>query len=137
MEDSFKELGGRFARSVIDQDFPSACACLAPWLEKDFSPARLKAILEPRYEGMPAPAEFSVDGNSCTLADLEPTDFGAPSQALPSEINDANYRKWMVIEFKPNPEEETGFDACLDLWMAVVEVGGAMKIGYFEPADPD
>jgi hypothetical protein len=106
-------------------------------LEKDFSLARLKSIIDPRYEDMPAPAEFTLDGNSCTLADLEPTDFGLPSQALPAKINDNNFRKWMVIEFQPDPEQETGYDACLDLWMAVVDVGGEMKIGYYEPADPD
>ena len=111
LEDAFKEVAGKSARSVIAQDARSARTCLAPWLEKDFSPARPKSIIEPRYEDMLAPAEFTLDGNSCTLADLEPTDLG--------------------------PEQDTGFDACLDLWMAVVDVGGEMKIGYYEATDPD
>jgi hypothetical protein len=110
---------------------------LAPWLQADFSPERLKRTLDPRYDGMPAPKEFTLDGNSCGLEDLEPNEFGPLTQPLPFEITKENYRKWMVIEFKPDPGENTGFDACLDLWMAVVEISGALKIGYFEPADPD
>jgi hypothetical protein len=137
MEKAFEDIGSRFARSVIARDLQSARDCLAPWLRADFSVAQLNAILEPRYEGMPEPAQFSLDGNSCSLDDLEPNDYGAPTQPLPSDITKENYRKWMVIEFKPDAEKNTSYDACLDLWMAVVEVEGAMKIGYLEAADPD
>ena len=136
MEKAFEDLGSRFARSVIAKDMQSANQCLAPWLRADFFPAKLNAFVEPRYEG-PEPAQFSLDGNSCSLEDLEPERGGVPSQPLPPEITKENYRKWMVIEFKPDPNKNTGYDACVDLWMAVVEVEGTMKIGYLEAADPD
>lgn len=137
MDKAFREIGDRFAQSIIGRDVESARACLAPWLSARFSKTELDTILQPRYEEMPRPAEFTMDGNSCTLGDLEPTDYGTPSQPLPAEITNENFRKWMVIEFHPDPKAETGFDACFDLWMAVVDVGGKMMVGYYEAADPD
>jgi hypothetical protein len=137
MEEAFQEIGSRFARSIIGHDLESARSCLAPWLSSKFSAEQMDAVLQPRYEDMPSPAVFTLDGNSSTLADLEPTEGGVPTVPLPSEITGENFRKWMVIEFHPDPKQETGFDACFDLWMAVVSVEGKMMVGYYEAADPD
>ena len=59
------------------------------------------------------------------------------NESLPPEITEENFRKWMVIQFTPAPEDELDVDAWFDWWMMLVEVGGEYRIGYFEIEDPD
>jgi hypothetical protein len=41
----------------------------------------------------------------------------------------------MSIEFVPEEDNEAGIDYCLRLWLIVVKVDGAMKIGHLEPSE--
>ena len=137
MEAAFEELGSQFAAAVIAGDYDAAHKFLAPWLQASLPPGEMKAMVQRALGDLPDPVKFKLDGNSCALTDLEPTEYSPPTNPLSAEITEANYRKWMVITFEPDSEEQTGYDACLDLWMALVEVKGALRIGYLEPADPD
>lgn len=137
MNDACKDLGGRFAEKIVKNEYSAAREFLAPWLRESFSEEELKSLIQSASQELPAPGAFTLDGNSCTLNDLEVDEYSPPTKSLPPEITSANFRQWMVIEFKPDPKLETGYDACFDLWMALVEMNGAMKIGYMKPAGAD
>ncbi|HKO05787.1 MAG TPA: hypothetical protein VJW51_13610 [Candidatus Acidoferrales bacterium] len=137
MEAAFRETGEKFAQKIIGREFDEAREILAPWLRNSISAEQLESIIREGCRELPPPALFDVDGNSCTLDDLEVDEHSPPTKPLPPEITNQNFRKWMVIQFLPDPEEETGYDACFDLWMALVEVDGALKIGYLEATGAD
>jgi glucan biosynthesis protein len=137
MEEAFDNLGAGFAKQVIAGDFESARAFLAPWLQGTITADGLKAMMTEAQGELPAPAQFDLDGNSCQLSDLEVDEYSPPTRPLPSEITEQNFRKWMCIQFQPDAAAETGYDACFDLWMALVDVDGSLKIGYLEPTGAD
>jgi hypothetical protein len=110
-------------------------------------------------EEMVYPDDWTVDGNSSTLESLREErsyisarnsawlgerkgdfssndDIGKP---IAVEFTSEQFRKWLCIQFMPNPDarEDLGIDAFLDFWMALAEVEGEYKIGYFELEDPD
>ncbi len=136
MNEAHKTLAGDFARKIINRDYRGARELLAPWLRDALSEADLKSVIEDASKELPFPGAFSLDSNSCTLDDLEVDPYSPPTKPLPPQITPENFRQWMVIEFKPDPELETGYDACFDLWMALVDLDG-LKIGYLEPAGAD
>jgi hypothetical protein len=105
------------------------------------------------------PDDWQVDGNSTTLESLREehsyisvrnsawlgeqrgnfsTD-GDIAKPIAEEFTSEQFRKWMCIEFMPNSEaqDELGIDAYLDFWMALAEVNGEYRIGYFELEYPD
>jgi hypothetical protein len=137
MEKAFEEVGAQFAERIIRREFEPARDLLAPWLRGAINAEQLEAVVREGCGPLPAPGEFELDGNSCMLEDLEVDEFSPPTRPLPPEITNENFRKWMVIQFKPDPAQETGYDACFDLWMALVDVDGALKIGYMEATGAD
>jgi hypothetical protein len=137
MEAAFVEIGSRFAEKVVAKDYDGAREFLAPWLRESVTAKALKSMVERALGDLPEPRRFELDGNSCQLEDLEVDESSPPTKPLSKEITSDNFRKWMCITFQPDPEEETGYDACFDLWMALVDVAGPLKIGYLEPTDPD
>jgi hypothetical protein len=108
---------------------------------------------------MAYPDTWEIDGNSSTLESLrDPHSFistrnsgwlngegqgyssaGDLVKPIADEVTTENFRKWMCIQFMPNEEArgDLDIDAFVDFWMALVEVGGQFKIGYFELEDPD
>ncbi len=141
MEPRYRELGERFSAAIIDKDYEAACALLAPWLREVTPPDRLRALIEDRVAEMHEawdvdddlhPTECELDGNStATVADLR--DDGDP---VPAELTDASLRYWMSMQFKP-AEDSVEFDAYFDLWAAVVDDGGELRVGYLRLTDPD
>lgn len=105
------------------------------------------------------PDAWDVDGNSSTLESLreehsyisarnsgwageERSGFSANGdlrKPIAEEFTTEQFRKWICIEFMPNEEaqQELGIDAFLDFWMALAEINGEYRIGYFEIEDPD
>jgi hypothetical protein len=137
MEKAFEEVVGQFAQRIIAKDYESARELLAPWLREATTAAQLESIVREGCKDLPEPAEFEVDSNSCGLEDLTVDEHSPPTRPLPPEITPQNYRQWMVIQFKPAADDESGYDACFDLWIALVEVDGALKAGYLEAASAD
>lgn len=110
-------------------------------------------------EEMVYPEDWTVDGNSSTLEDLREersytyarnsawlgerkanfSIHGDLRKPIADQFTSARFCKWLCIQFMPNPEaqEVLGIDAFLDFWMAIAEVNGEYKIGYFELEDPD
>ena len=139
-----------FARAIITRDYPAAHACFADWLKQQVSEERLRAAIEKQLaeiaeaaelERVIYPEDFRLDGNSCTLADVREDRSGLygiePVCAVSLEMTEANFRRWMMIEFLPAEGADIDVDAWMDFWAAVVEVGGQHRIGYFEIHDPD
>jgi hypothetical protein len=140
----------RFARAIIARDYPAAHACFAEWLKRQVSEERLLAAIEKQLgeiseaaelDRIIYPEDFSLSGNSCTLEDVREDRselYGIePVCAVSPEMTEANFRRWMVIEFLPAADAEIDVDAWMDFWTAVVEVDGQYRIGYFEIHDPD
>lgn len=139
-----------FAHAIIAKDYPAAHACLAEWLKRQVSQERLRAAIEKQLSEISEAAEldriiypeaFNISGNACTLEDVREDRtqlYGIdPACEVSPEMTEANFRRWMVIEFLPAEGAEIDVDAWMDFWAAVVEVDGQYRIGYFEIHDPD
>ena len=148
MEEAYKAFGQAFGRAIVAKDFTAAHGMLAPWLQREITPAALQQEIEGECaefrelyelpEDTPLyPADFTMDGNSSTMEDLKAEPSYRQGRSIPPEVTTENFRKWMVIEFLPDPEEEMEFDAYFDWWMIVVDVDGQQKVGYYEIEDPD
>jgi hypothetical protein len=109
---------------------------------------------EPAY-----PEAWDIDGNSSTLESLrDPSSFistrnsgwlhgegqgysgaGDIVKPIAADVTAENFRQWLCIQFMPNEDAQgdLDIDAFVDFWMALVEVNGQYKIGYFELEDPD
>lgn len=140
----------QFAEAIIARNYPAAHACFADWLKRQVSQARLQKAIEKQLaeiceaaelDEMIYPEDFRVDGNACTLADVREDRaalYGiSPVCPVSPEMTEANFRKWMVLEFLPAEGAEIDVDAWMDFWAAIVEVEGQYRIGYFEIHDPD
>jgi hypothetical protein len=154
-EQRVEKAGADFAQAVIAGDFEAAHNLLAPWLQQQVTAKELQTILSKELIDGIVAAEFEISGNDSTLDDLRrhyreshkndrartltTTEkfgaYGPPSIYIADEITPANFRQWMAIEFTPEPDDESGLDYCLRLWLIVVEVNGEMKIGHLEPGE--
>jgi hypothetical protein len=144
MKQEHREFATRFADAIVAKDFDSAHGLLAPWLQREMSPADLQAVVEARlremmeYAGtdeLTYPVGYDVDGNSCTIADLREPRSWAPPRPIPPEVTPENFRQWACLQFLA--DEGLDIDAWFDLWMIVVETDEGYGVGYFELEDPD
>jgi hypothetical protein len=139
-----------FARAIIAKDYPAAHACFADWLKRQVSEERLQAAIEKqlgeiseaaKLDRIIYPEDFSLDGNSCSLANIREDRselYGIePICEISPEMTESNFRRWMVIQFLPAEDADIDVDAWMDFWTAVVEVDGQYLLGYFEIHDPD
>jgi hypothetical protein len=144
-----------FGQAVVDGDYKTAHAQLAPWLQREIPVETLKSVLTREMIDGIEPTDFNTSGNDTTLQDLRDGyaeyhendrsrtfstcdsfgEYGQPSIYIADEITPENYRQWMSIEFTPEEDNEAGIDYCLRLWIIVVKVDGAMKIGHLEPSE--
>lgn len=157
LKDTYRALGRSFAEAIIAKNYDLAHSMFAPWLAQQVSAAALKRHIEAELQEVAEvwelaqpmhPRAYEIDWNQALpfeglqahdahrrseprLYNTRPTDL-----VLSPEVTKDNYRIWMVVVFLPL-EGEAEFDAYFDMWMAVVEVDGQCKIGYFELADPD
>lgn len=77
------------------------------------------------------PVGYELDENSLSYEDLKDD-----TPELPTEVTAMNYAGWVCIQFLAS--EDSGIDAWLDLWCAVVkDPSGVDRIAYLEVTDPD
>jgi hypothetical protein len=146
MEVAFRTFGEKFSAAMIAKDYGSAHALLAPWLQRIVSPETLRGEIDQHAQDMcrewnmdvPVyPAACDLDGNAAIdVQGLREPDWDGADPNVPAEITDANYRYWMSLQFQP-AEGEAEFDAFFDLWIALVEHDGALRVGYYKFSDPD
>jgi hypothetical protein len=168
MEVDYKQFADKFAQAVIARDYNQAHTMLADWLQPTVSATTLQEMIEKEIcevceaneiEESVYPDDWRVDGNSSTLESLKDersyisarnsgwlgeqkinfSTHGDIVKPIAEEFTCEQFRKWLCIQFMPNPDAqgELGIDAFLDFWMAVAEVNGEYRIGYFEIEDPD
>lgn len=151
MEGAYQQFADAFAQSIIRLDYSAAHKMLAPWLQDEMTPERLRLFVETELKEVAAgfdleeivyPKAYRTDGNSCSLDDLLREQHShvtsrRSNESVPAEVTEENFRKWMAIQFTPAPEDEMDVDAWFDFWMMIVEVDGEYRIGYFEFEDPD
>jgi hypothetical protein len=130
MQPHVREFGSRFARHLSEGDSAAAWAMLADWVQQDVEPAELTELI-----GVERPVEFEVDGNRATYDELkEPDGDDLPTRPFDPRVTAANFRQWMCVQLIPDEEID---DAAVDVWMAVVEVDGQLRIGYLEATGAD
>lgn len=150
MRDGYPEIERfceRFGGAIVGGDYAGAHAALAPWLGAVWTPERLEGLVAAQLadlaeawdlEAAPALGRCGVDSNPLSLDALR-DEAGAEvsSGEFPDEIVEAGYRAWMCLELRASDAGEEGELAVCDLWVAVVEVDGELRIGYFEALEPD
>jgi hypothetical protein len=166
MKPVYKKFADTFAEAVIAKDYNKAHAMLADWLQPRVSAATLQAMIEKEIREVCEaneideevyPTEWRVDGNESTLESISQPQIytsvrnsgwlgkqqkdsaGQLVTPVAQEFTEGQFRKWLSIQFMPDDDtqERLGFDAYLDFWMALAEVNGEYRIGYFEIEDPD
>ena len=141
--ENFKGFAADFSQTIIDQDFTAAHQFLALWLQNEISSDDLKAKFEAELWEMNCywdiseliyPQKFHLEWNSCDWQTVKKYANHEPNLEMSEEI----FRKWMAIEFLPDENDERiEFDGWFDFWLAIVEINGELKIGYFEFEDVD
>jgi hypothetical protein len=154
-ERKVEKLASDFAGALVEDDYDAAHALLAPWLQQQVTAAQLRSIIKKEFFADLAPVDFVVSGNDSTLAELREHyaeyhkndatrtlvtaesfgDWGPPSIHIADEITPANFRQWLSIDLTPELENEFGLDFILRLWLIVVDIDGAMRIGHVEPGE--
>lgn len=148
LEKPYRQFAETFAAKIIDSDFVAAHEMLAPWLMRSVTPEQLRRLIQKEVqevaeanelEGDLHPSSYEIDSNICTLRDLKAAPSYKEPRHIAEEINEENFRQWMVIQFQPSEQEqdELGIDAWLDWWMMLVDVQGELRIGFFEIEEPD
>ncbi|MEW6211838.1 MAG: hypothetical protein AB1631_26005 [Acidobacteriota bacterium] len=154
LDPAYLKFAEEFAAKINAVDFEAAHHCFAPWLRGEITPEVLRQEVEAELretadaaglEELIYPESFEIDSNTCTiddLRDLKTREYAYGRRVrrdIPDEITSENFRQWMVIQFTPAEGEdaELDVDAWFDFWMAIVDVDGEYKIGYFEFEDPD
>lgn len=152
-ERRIEQAAERFANAVIANDYGAAHAVLAPWLGRQVTPETLETILAKQFLADSKAVDFVISGNDSTLEELrehyeeyykgdatrtlasveEFGDWGPPSIHIDAHVTSENFRGWMSIDLTPELDDPSGLDYLLRLWLIVVDVGGAMQIGYLEP----
>jgi hypothetical protein len=147
----YREFAESFAEQIIDRDFVGAVGLLAPWLKSEIKPEAFAEELDREAAEMARewemdtityPSDFTIDWNPLALSELREYDYpehayGRPYKRIPDEITDANFRKWMTIQFMPAEDAGVEFDAFCDFWFMLVEIDGKLRIGYYKIEDPD
>jgi hypothetical protein len=146
MEERYRAFGEKFSAAIIAQDYANAHRMFAPWLQKKVSAEALRDSVEQQVSAMCEewgveeeihPSECGVDGNAAMkVAHLREPDWDDSIPDVPAEVTDQNFRYWMSLQFMPK-EGTVEFDAFFDLWLALVENGGALQVGYYKFTDPD
>jgi hypothetical protein len=130
MDAEMREFGKSFAGHLRDGDVAAAHGMLADWLKSEIEADALNDIL-----GVDKPVEFEVDGNNSDYDTLkEPDGQDLPTRPFDSRITKQNFRQWMCVQLIPDEESE---DLPVDVWMAVVNLDGHLRIGYLEAAGAD
>jgi hypothetical protein len=146
---TYREFVEQWGNAIVAKDGARTHAMLAPWLQARQGPGALHELL---LKGIRAYADeqwdgaqlqffetFTVDGNdSFTGEDIERLK-AEPTGEFPDmaqEVTPANFRAWMVLSLA-GPEDDEPVNAVADLWLAVVEVGGELRVGYYRLLDAD
>jgi hypothetical protein len=133
MEPEVRELLEAFGAALVAQDAKQVARLLAPWLSAEDLRAAIDEQVDELVELSDAvkgpPVGVDVDGNSSGYDDLK------DGHGFPPDVTAKNFVKWGCLQLLAH--EDSGIDAWMDLWVAVVRTGDDLRIGHFEVMDPD
>jgi hypothetical protein len=147
MDDDIRRFGEDFGRKALARDWAGVHALLAPWMQDATGLEAVAAFFEDEYratlaaneiEGIryPEHPEPEVDGNGHTNATAlrEPMSW-QPGRVrpVPPEVTDENMRYWLKVKLQCSDTQmdDLGFDYLAEVWMAVVETPGGLRVGYW------
>lgn len=148
MEAEIHNLLQDFAETLVQQDWNNAYSLLTSWSQNRLTADTLarfidEAIQEVNEEYMlPAdawPGAVDLDGNEdYPLASLraDPGEKSLPPK-LPPELTEENYRGWFCISLQAHEDQDLVIPGWWDLWMALAEEDGEIKIAYLELMELD
>jgi hypothetical protein len=125
-----------FARAVIERDFAQAYDLTTRGLRARMDLGRFARALEDAEAEVAPPGRYQLGGNPISFQELAESAARA-GKPLPDDIDGTSFRRWLCIEFQPDPDDESELDACYDLWCLTVEEEGDERVAYFEVHDPD
>jgi hypothetical protein len=130
MDADVRAFGKSFADHLKEGDVEAAHGMLAEWLRSEIPAEELNGFI-----GVENPVEFEVDGNNSDYDTLkEPDGQDLPTRPFDTRITKQNFRQWMCIQLIPDEESD---DPPVDVWMAVVNLDGQLRIGYLEATGAD
>jgi hypothetical protein len=127
----------RFASALAGGDYGQASTLLAPWLEEEWTAARLEEEMSRSVAeivagfdlpvGPPAGA-WEVGSNPLDLAALKEDE----SEAIPEDVSEANFRGWWPVQILTEEEDGwlTDIGYLATLFVIAVELDGQERIGY-------
>jgi hypothetical protein len=147
MKDSVREFGLDLGHKALARDWAGVHALLAPWLQRSTDIDAVRRFFEEEYRLMleengiqemhyPEYSDPEVGGNDHTNATAlrEPMSF-KPGYIRPvaPEVTDTNFRYWLMMRLQCSDEQmaQLDFDHLCEVWMAVVEIGDGLRVGYW------
>jgi hypothetical protein len=144
VNDDIRQLGTGLGQRMIARDWAGVHALLAPWLQATLSPDDVRAFFQDQYrdvledngvEGTHHPEKIHIGGNAeMTAKELHSpvSSWSEHVRPVPLEVTDENLRYWMrlVLECSDEQADELEFDDLADVWLAVVETGEGLRVGF-------
>ena len=147
MQDNIREFGVDLGRKALARDWAGVHGLLAPWLQRSMDVEAVCRFFEDEYRLMlkengiadmhyPEYPDPELGGNDHT----NPTALRAPMSFKPGylrpvapEVADSNFRYWLMMRLQCSDEQmaELDFDHFAKVWMAVVETGDGLRVGYW------
>ena len=128
-----EDLLRRFGAAVVAEDFAAVQKILCGPLRKKFTSKKLKELIANNTKHSGPPDAFDSSIGDSTIAELREGQGEFPP--LPTYVTAGNFRHWCCLEFLP--AEDSDVDSCFDLWMALIDEKGELRVGYFHILDPD
>ena len=147
MDDAIRDFGMQLGHRVLARDWAGTHALLAPWLRAAASVDDVRRFFEDEYrmtleawglDGVhwPEYPDPDVGGNDFVNATglREPMSFKPGHlRPVPAEVTDDNMRFWMSMQLQCSDEQmaRLGFDFFAEVWVAVVQTGEGLRVGYW------
>jgi len=147
MQDNVREFGMDLGHKALGRDWTGVHGLLAPWLRRSIDVDGVRRFFEDeyrvilKYNGIeemhyPEYPDPELGGNDHTNA----TALRAPMSFKPGyirpvapEVTDTNFRYWLMMRLQCSDEQmqRLDFDHLAEVWMAVVETGDGLRVGYW------
>lgn len=151
------EFLAEFCHAIIIHDYHTVESQLAPWLRSALPAGGMRKFVRLVRGDAEPPTDFAItplededaasmreqvedvsgveENRALAMMDGSVAEDGAPTFPVPDELTDDNIRGVYRLEFQPAEESDADVDFSFALYVAVVEDGRDLRIGYLEPAD--
>jgi hypothetical protein len=147
MQDNVRGFGLDLGHKVLARDWIGVHGLLAPWLQQSIGVDAVSGFFEDEYRRTlkdngveeihyPQYPDPELGGNDHANA----TALRAPMSFKPGcirpvapEVTDTNFRYWLMMRLQCSDEQmaQLDFDHFAEVWMAVVDSGDGLRVGYW------